>query len=185
MTGGRAVVHGGDLTYSISAPIDKRLFSGSIYRNYENISRAFIIGLRSIGLPIEVQRKTLSGRELKKPSCFGAVSFSEITVHGKKVIGSAQKKWHDAIMQQGSIMMDINRQELCEIFNIEKHSGIGGLREFMPSLSIEALKRAIIDGFNEAFGVEMVRGEPTEDELNMAVELRDKKYSLHTWNYRR
>ena len=111
ITGGRAVFHGEDLSYSVVSGTDNMLFPKNINGTYATIANALIAGLRHFGIhpdPVE-------GKKVKKDSptnyhktvlCFNTAIRHEITVNGKKLIGSAQRRWPDVFLQHGSILVN-------------------------------------------------------------------------------
>src|SRR6266496_4232649 len=121
-TGGRAILHNQELTYSFSAGTANGLFSHGLRDSYKKISAAFCSALSSLGLYPEANiAREMSGedRASKNPLCFHAASFGEITLHNKKVIGSAQKRWNGALLQQGSIPYIIDWDILKKVFGLD------------------------------------------------------------------
>ena len=99
-TGGRAVLHEGDLVYSLAAPVDHPLFGGSIEDTYKKIAVRILKGLRAQGLAAELSSGRPRGeREL----CFDSTAKYEIVLDGKKIVGAAQVRRGDAFLEQGSI----------------------------------------------------------------------------------
>jgi lipoate-protein ligase A len=115
-TGGRAIFHGDEITYSFSAKTTSGLFSKGLQDSYKKISTALGLALRKADLSPELKlmRETkhpLSASDgQKNPLCFRSISFGEIAIMGKKVVGSAQKRWPDGLLQQGSIPFLIQEQ---------------------------------------------------------------------------
>ncbi len=104
-TGGRGILHGDELTYSFSSP-NEGAFAGGLFESYQALSAAFSLVFSRLGLLIETQkRKHAPGRS---PLCFQSASFGEITVGGKKIIGSAQRRRRNGFLQQGSIPLNID-----------------------------------------------------------------------------
>jgi lipoate-protein ligase A len=105
-TGGRAVLHENDVTYSCIFPATIIEMGKSIMETYRIISQCLIEGLKNIGIQcISCDSSHVSAeskRELKLP-CFLAPNRNEIMVDGKKLVGSAQKRTAEAILQHGSI----------------------------------------------------------------------------------
>ncbi|MBI5665186.1 MAG: lipoate--protein ligase family protein, partial [Nitrospirae bacterium] len=101
-TGGRAVLHDSELTYSFSASTVTPMFNGSLRENYAVISRALVLALSLKGIEAEASFNRKRSGSHKGPSCFRTLSYGEITVEGKKVIGSAQKRYQDGFLQHGS-----------------------------------------------------------------------------------
>jgi lipoate-protein ligase A len=181
LTGGRAVLHGSDLTYSFSTPTS-RLFGACTLDNYAAISRAFLIGLQYIGLPIVVKKRPAERNELKNPSCFSSVSFSEMTMNAKKIIGSAQKRWQDGLLQQGSILIELNEAMLCRLFRLEHCRDVGQIKDVLPIIDSQTLKYALQQGFEQAFHIKFIQTEPEQSELSLAHELQRLKYESENWN---
>ncbi|MFA4948253.1 MAG: lipoate--protein ligase family protein [Candidatus Krumholzibacteriia bacterium] len=106
ITGGRALLHEGELTYCVVAPAGSVLFDAGAGEAYLRISAAISAALRSLGVDAEVSR----GRELTGPKgtaapCLSSVTRYELVVRGKKIAGSAQRKTSVAFLQHGSILM--------------------------------------------------------------------------------
>jgi lipoate-protein ligase A len=99
-TGGRAVLHGDDLTYTLVVPVGSL---GELHEIYGLISEILAAGLSSLGARVEVRRgRTREGRLTHKP-CFASVSRYEVTYRGRKLVGSAQRVGRRAVLQHGSI----------------------------------------------------------------------------------
>jgi lipoate-protein ligase A len=105
-TGGRAVLHENDVTYSCIFPATIIEMGENIMDTYRIISQCLIEGLKNIGIQCfscdSSHVSAESKRELKLP-CFLAPNRNEIMVDGKKLVGSAQKRTAEAILQHGSI----------------------------------------------------------------------------------
>lgn len=101
MTGGRAVLHHNEITYSLAARIDNIYFGGGLHESYQKISQRLVHFLNQFKI-----NATLQKQKLKKTSsacCYDASSFYEVEVQQKKLIGSAQKRGDKAFLQHGSI----------------------------------------------------------------------------------
>ena len=104
-TGGRAVLHYRELTYSISASFDNIYFGGNLYESYQNISKCLILFLKKIGInaSISKNKNTTSKSKLSSAVCYDSSGLYEIKINGNKLIGSAQKRGRNAFLQHGSI----------------------------------------------------------------------------------
>ncbi len=89
-TGGTALLHDSELTYSFSATAEIRPFNKGFIENYIQISRALVYSLKLIGLNAQIAL-TKNNRQ-RNPFCFKTSTYGEITMNGHKVIGSAQKR---------------------------------------------------------------------------------------------
>ncbi|MEK9136365.1 MAG: lipoate--protein ligase family protein, partial [Bacteroidota bacterium] len=107
-TGGRAILHAEELTYSVTMPVDRR----GILQVYNEISTALVEGLRQFGVDVSLQRSQLNFVETyKSPSsipCFSSSARYEIEWKGKKLVGSAQRRYTgnggEVVLQHGSIL---------------------------------------------------------------------------------
>jgi lipoate-protein ligase A len=159
-TGGRAVLHGSDLTYSIAAPLGGPRFAGGILGIYREISEAFLHFFAGLGLGPEC--KAYAGRERAEsasPVCFVTPSAFEILLRGRKVVGSAQRQVPRAFLQHGSIPLEPQQRLLSEIFHSAAESQIAAQMTDLrgegcyPRYSVEELRRRLVDSFGAVFGV--------------------------------
>jgi lipoate-protein ligase A len=101
-TGGRAVLHDREATYSVTAPVSD---AGALRESYERINRLLIDALQGLGVSVEVAGQ----RRAPKPDltpCFELPSPGELTAGGRKLAGSAQWRDNGALLQHGSILVD-------------------------------------------------------------------------------
>lgn len=188
LTGGRAILHDEELTYSFSSSADSSPFQGSLLDNYSIISNALLSGLRQIGLHAEssFQRKRNAGH--KNPACFKAVSYGEITAGGKKIVGSAQKRYRDGFMQHGSILLCFNAKALSSVLmqsSTDDFREIGSVSTYMRDVSVTDLRTAIKEAFERDLRVKVISDNPTKYELTLAGKLETEKYATREWNFRR
>jgi lipoate-protein ligase A len=215
ITGGRAVLHENEITYSLCASTKKHPELGeNINETYRKISFALLESLKTLNvfgewvkpnrerIPIDsansinsLQANPLQVTEdsnFSKP-CFISNSRYEITVEGKKLIGSAQRRFQNCFIQHGSIPLGKGKVNLPNLLSEENN------REKMKedlegkSTSLEKiLKRkvgyeevisALREGFCDFFEVEMVEKDLTPDEIETAQALREKKYLTAEWNF--
>ncbi|MEW6003545.1 MAG: hypothetical protein AB1638_12990, partial [Nitrospirota bacterium] len=98
--------------------------------------------------------------------------------------GSAQKRWPDGLLQQGSIPLTIEKEELVMIFRAESQ-GITekmiGLKEILADLDYDKLKEALRVSFEETFNVELIPSIPSREELYLAGKLEVEKYLSTQW----
>lgn len=188
LTGGRAILHDTELTYSFSALTCSPPFSTSLHENYSVISNAILLGLRSCGIKanISFEKKRNSGR--RNPACFKAVSYGEITISGKKVIGSAQKRYRNGFMQHGSILLDFDAKKLCNVLvhgDENVFRDITSISDHAEDISFDNLGLSIKKGFEESLGIKLISDSPTKFEISLAKELEKNKYSTKDWNFSR
>ena len=122
-TGGRALLHNHEVTYSLTAPIPHSQFPPSLFGAYKVVARALLEGLREIGVCDAVLAsgdKSDKGRHFfHSPSCLSSTNHLEIEVQGAKLVGSAQRRTKGAFLQHGSILLDCDRALSNSLF---KHS---------------------------------------------------------------
>ena len=193
-TGGRAILHGNEITYSFSVKTRTGLFSKSLLDSYKTISAAFSNAFLKIGASPELKllkdgRRRLEADMQKSPLCFQSVSYGEITVDSRKIIGSAQKRWTDGLLQQGSIPFGIDRDALVKAFRMNTAQDMRdpfiGLQDIFPGLIADDLKTAIRNSFEETFNILLTTSSPLPEEVSLAEELEAGKYRSHDWNYKR
>lgn len=197
-TGGRAILHDAELTYSLVAHEANPLVSGSITASYRKIAAGLVEGLRLLGLPAQAASAGPPGRPLDKTgACFDASAHYEVTVHGRKIVGSAQVRRDGALLQHGSLPLDFQPKRLLALlqFPDEALRRSPAVRLARRSTSLrEALGRevsfaevaaALKEGFQRALGIGLRDGEPSQEERRLAHALRRDKYATHAWNARR
>jgi len=160
ITGGRAVLHRHELTYSVISPTDNGLFPNDVLGTYKVLAAGLLAGLIRLGVPAEMvvhsgKYEGMVKRDPKEPACFSSPSWYEILVHGRKIVGNAQRRLAGAFLQHGSILIDYDPQLEAEVI-----PG-GGLqaavtcirRELGRDIGIDVVKSAFRTGFSEALGV--------------------------------
>ncbi|HCC69001.1 MAG TPA: hypothetical protein DEP99_03845, partial [Nitrospiraceae bacterium] len=116
-----------------------------------------------------------------------SISYGEISINGQKFVGSAQRHYADCLLQQGSILLDINIKEQCKALNLnidDSHRGIGAIANYNGKITINNLKNSLSMAFPNAFGIKLSMEKPTQFEHNLAQELEKEKYLTHEWNFR-
>jgi lipoate-protein ligase A len=159
-TGGRAVLHDGDITYSCVFPKSITEMGSGITQTYRLISKCLMSGLERASIKCGAHDSDCDiggiGRDVKLP-CFLAPSRDEIMVDGKKLIGSAQKRTAGAVLQHGSIPITNAFRRLPEYLRIddsekEKQTELLILKsccvdELISGATFESLAKCLMDGF--------------------------------------
>lgn len=180
-TGGRAILHGDELTYSFSARHEPP-FSTLLLENYRLVSHALLKGLVRLGVS-GVMEKESKGAYSASALCFQARSFGEVSAFGLKLIGSAQKRFTKGFLQQGSIPFSVDVQTLGKIIGeCGNEVSADALRSILPDIDYVALKKAIVEEFEAKFGSAPERTHPSEAELELAQALLETKYRQELWN---
>ncbi len=119
-TGGRAVVHKDDLSYSIICKKDNPVFGGDVFKTYMKSSSLLVEAVRLLGIDAEIVKvKSGCGRS---PLCFQSKSKYEIVSNGKKIIGSAQKREREFILLRGSISLNVAREKIIDKYKSVLHN---------------------------------------------------------------
>lgn len=169
-TGGRAIFHAEELTYSVIYPIEENTSSRNIYHE---INLALIKGLTNYdsvlsGLEMENIQPNFSNfyKEQLAALCFAVPAKSEIKYNGKKLVGSAQKKMKYALLQHGSILCGNYHLKILDYMNLSAEKIISMKDEFSTkttdlfsilgnSIDYLRLTESLIKGFQDHFKIDM------------------------------
>lgn len=168
-TGGRAIFHQDELTYSVIFPYGHYMTKHSIMESYRIISEALVEGLKRLGINAEFGR---GERNLyKNPSCFASASRYEVLVNGKKLIGSAQRRTKKGLIQQGTILLDKSYLDLVKYISAEGDKDLLALKSISLSEITDngddeqKLVLKMKEGFEKIFNVKLVKNSLKNDEV--------------------
>lgn len=196
-TGGRAILHTDELTYSITAPYTEPRMAGGVLESYRRISKALLHALILLGIPaMSDSTADNPSPQQQKPVCFEVPSKYEITVNGKKIIGSAQARKQSGVLQHGTLPLwgDIRR-----ITQVLHYANETQMREAAEKVTQRATTVADVLGYNirwetaanafaEAFetilNIEFVKALPSPEEISLAHKLVEEKYANPAWTGR-
>jgi lipoate-protein ligase A len=161
-TGGRALLHHRELTYSLAVSENHPLIPRDVLSSYRLLSSAIVEGLHRLGVEAEMAPGENRGRGLTPGSCFDTPSAFEIQVRGKKVVGSAQLRRSGVLLQHGSILLelspDLYRQVLLpsgagegDDYLVKLGDRSAGLADLGYRLTAEELALAVCAGFSRLF----------------------------------
>ncbi|MBW2980357.1 lipoate--protein ligase family protein [Candidatus Woesearchaeota archaeon] len=187
LTGGKTIFHDKELTYSFVT--DEKEMPKSIIESYKIISKGILYALKSLGISASM-KKSIKKNKNKSPVCFNEPSYYEVVVNGKKIVGSAQKRFNGKLLQHGSILVDVDYDKLISLFNLKdkeksveiSKKRITSIKEFNKRISIKKLKKYLKEGFEKNLGIKLVNDKLTKDELKLAKKLAKDKYSTKNWN---
>lgn len=194
LTGGRAILHDREVTYSLTARIDNPLVEGSVLESYLRISRCLLEGLRRLG--IDAGLSDLDSKRRKTTACFDTPSRYELVVEGRKLIGSAQARKQGYVLQHGSLPLAADPDKLLEVIRFAGGQERDCYRDKLVAGSISLneaghkdfsyheVVAALVLGFSAAGPVDLEAGELTPIEKETAAELLKKKYSREEWTFR-
>lgn len=171
-TGGGAVLHEKELTYSITIP--EKYVSQDVRESYMIICNALIRGFYLLGIDAEFQ------------------PINDITVGNKKISGNAQTRKEGLILQHGTILLDVDVKKMFRLLKVSDEKikdkmirtaeeRITSLKEIDSSITFEGLREALIKGFEDEFGITLEEGGLAPEELSLADRLYKEKYCTKRW----
>ena len=181
-TGGRAVLHDREVTYSVAVPAGTTPFGAGLDAAYRAVAAGLLAGLRLLGVDASLApagRGRASGP--RHPGCFAAASRHEILADGRKLVGSAQRRSGGAFLQHGSILLESHGERLARLLcrraavgggpgDRDRDNGeMAGLADLLrPCPAYGRIAAAVAAGCAAAWGVRLVPGEPTAGEVAAA-----------------
>ncbi len=161
-TGGQAVLHGNDITYSLVGDVRNPRFSGGIFSVYQTISQVFLLFFEKLGLSPQLQAQTHRERRAKASQvCFAMPSAYEILIKGRKIIGSAQRRGPKAFLQHGTIPLTDQVPLLIKIFKQVPESYLRSKVSALQTLGVfnqftqDEIRRVLVDSFQDVFHIEL------------------------------
>lgn len=191
-TGGRAVLHHLELTYSVCAPLGRGPFTRDLQAAYQAICGALVAGLRRLGVPAELSGAPDGG--MIKPTaaipCFIGPAAGEVVVGERKLIGSAMRRVGESILQHGSILEGwegILQAGCLGLANdAELRPAVTTLAEvFGGAPDPDALAAAIAAGVAETLGLSLAPSRLTAGERSRAEGLERERHAHERWVVRR
>ncbi|MBN2373868.1 lipoate--protein ligase family protein [bacterium] len=193
MTGGRAVVHNKDLGFSIVFPAKGKVIPSGLWPSYLKIARGFILGLKSLGLDTCLDNGRPSNdisikARRESPACFLTRIRSEVVLSGRKLAGFAQRRMDDWALQQGTLMVDLDRRLWADLLNYTDGSRQEGIMCRLESEMISiretsardkdmpSIKNALVSGFSNALGVCLDESGLSDEEYALKCLLEKEKY---------
>ncbi|MFC4738092.1 biotin/lipoate A/B protein ligase family protein [Bacillus daqingensis] len=200
-TGGRAVLHEDELTYSIIVKEDHPGIPAGITEAYRVLSGGLLLGFKNMGLEagFSIPRTEEEKADLKSPRsavCFDAPSWYEMVVNGRKIAGSAQTRQKGIILQHGSIIRRFDEEKLFDMFlfkseRIRRRMQAGfrskatPMEELMERIpSPEDMRAAFVRGFEEDLGIQLKEWELNQELKEQVSHLAISKYASDEWNYK-
>jgi lipoate-protein ligase A len=193
-TGGRAVLHAGELTYAVAAPSGGPPLGSTIQETYRAIAEALLAGLRALGVDADLERVGTepSGRGGGASApCFASSGRFEVVVGGRKLVGSAQRRAGRGVLQHGSLLIDGTHAEIADVMAVDE-AARGRVRDLLKAkttdlssvlgraVSFDEVAAAIRAGFERAWGVEL-RDEGLRDTEREAVETLATGYRFESY----
>jgi lipoate-protein ligase A len=179
ITGGGAVYHDKELTYSIVISESHIKIPKNIMESYRIICRAIIKGLKKLGIESTY------------------IPINDIITNGKKISGNAQTRKAKTVLQHGTILIDVNVEKMFNLLRVPnekiKDKLIADVKERVTSLkhvldkeiSFKEISNAIKTGFEQEFNIELVKGTLTKEEEELTKKFEEECFSTKDWNHRR
>ncbi|MEF3310085.1 biotin/lipoate A/B protein ligase family protein [Paenibacillus sp. GYB004] len=206
-TGGRAVLHDRELTYSMIVSEEYPDMPTTVNEAYRVLSEGLVQGFRRLDLRAEMVNLGMPEEKAKYTStagsaaCFDSPSWYELVVEGRKIAGSAQTRSRGVILQHGSILLEMDVDQLFSLLRFSsdrikerlktsfhtKAVAIGDICRGMgrQPVTYEEAEAAFREGIAEGLGIRLEEGELTEYERELAAQLSAEKYGSDEWNLRR
>ncbi len=193
-TGGRAILHIDELTYSVVAPQGEARVAGDIITSYRRLSLGLVEGLRTLhGGVVQADRmETGSGLE-KSAACFDVPSHYEVTAYGRKLVGSAQVRRNGVVLQHGALPLEGDVSRLVDVLVLPEPDRValrGKLLERAIALDevvgrvvpFDEVAEALTRGFGRALNLGFTPGELTQFEREAAEGLMSR-YTGDEWTH--
>lgn len=197
-TGGRAILHTDELTYAVIGPQNEPRLTGGVLESYRRLSRALLEALQNLGIPAQALQKSgvPDGDGSQNPVCFENPSNYEITVQGKKLIGSAQARRREGVLQHGSLPLggDLTRITQALRFADDHARSQAAGRLLARATTVELISGkplkwedaadVFAQAFSQSLNLQLDRDSLTDREAERATELVRRKYAHPSWTER-
>ncbi len=197
VTGGRAILHTDELTYSVTGSAEEPVLAGGILESYNHLAQALIFAMRELGLPVEMKEQAdQPAAKNLNPVCFEAPSTYEITVNGKKIIGSAQARKKEGVLQHGSLPLTGDLTRICQALRFKDESAreVAAQRLLARATTIQSVigvetdwgtaAQSLVRGFESQLAIQFQNGILSPSEEKRAAELVEQKYANPAWTER-
>lgn len=179
ITGGGAVFHESELTYSIVISESHPQIPKNIMESYGRICAAVIKGLKNLGIKSNY------------------IPINDIIADGKKISGNAQTRKMKTVLQHGTILTDVDVNKMFSLLKVPdekiKDKLIADVKQRVTSIkhilgeniTFNKTAKAMKAGFEEEFNVELVEGKLTSYEKDLAKKFEYEFFGSKEWNHRR
>jgi lipoate-protein ligase A len=194
-TGGRAILHTDELTYSVSLPQDHELARGDILASYQRLSVALQHGLEKFGLHSQQAPRKKGGAN--SPVCFETPSAYEITADARKLIGSAQVRRQGAVLQHGTLPLHGDIARICDALvytdEFERDEARDIVRQRATTvenvigqrIDWQRAAEMMAEAFAETFSIDLIEDGLSPEESLRMEQLRTEVYGSEAWTLKR
>jgi len=203
-TGGRAILHCDELTYAVIGSKREKRLARDILSSYLVLSKAILSALQKLGIPAqakEIEKQISQSHSYPKnqhqnPVCFEVPSNYEIVVSGKKLVGSAQARRKEGILQHGSFPLFGDPSRIVQALNFDNHEQqLSAKKRVLERATTaeqvlgklvdwDSVVSAFVEAFQEKLNLELIPSEISESEIARADALIQEKYSHEKWTGR-
>ena len=179
ITGGGAVFHENEVTYSIIVPETTLFIPQNVLDSYRVICKGIVEGLKTLGIEAAF------------------APLNDVLVSGKKISGSAQTRRSHTVLQHGTVLLDTDVDKMFSLLKVSsekmKDKLISDVKKRVTSINSALTKTVEFDdvcsalafGFERSLEIELEKGELTSTEIQLAEEIKKDRYSNPDWNFRR
>ncbi len=179
VTGGGAVFHENEITYSFCIPEKNNYFSTDLHESYQFICQAVIIGLNKFNLDVKY------------------IPINDLIVNNKKISGCAQTRKKGILLQHGTILMKVNVDKMFQLLKVPNEKIRDKLitdvkarvtsieNEIKNIVSKEQVIKNIITGFEQQLKVKTIQSDMTAEEIKFAEQIEKDVFLSKNWNYER
>lgn len=201
-TGGRAILHTDELTYSVAGADTEPRLGGGVMESYLRLSDALVLGLQRAGV-VDVGKAGAGVRAGANVSaaCFEVPSAYEILWEGKKLLGSAQSRRSGHVLQHGSLPLVGDITRLIDVLDLDEESRAElrvelaarattlaqalGKPDDDPALEFLPLAKLFAGAFEESLNLTLKPKPLTADEVKRSAELIRTQFAAESWTERR
>lgn len=203
-TGGRAILHTDELTYSVAGPQDNPILAGAVLDSYLRLSQGLLAGLERLGLAASKAPPSNRAASDAGPVCFEVPSAYEIVVPvgpiisrpyaaPRKLVGSAQSRRQGWVLQHGTLPLVGDVTRLVDVVVFPDEAERASQRQMLAEraatvedalgrvVTFEQAAEVLAAGFTAALGIRLEPGELTTAERDMATALQSAQYAAVEW----
>ncbi len=183
ITAGKTVLHHREITYAVASSEDLFFKEHDLHHSYLLISRVLVQALRSLGVDAALSRGGASELSRSHNPCFSFPTPNEVEVNGKKIIGSAQKRDKEALLQHGSIplAMDYGLYAAGANFQADLLARSMTTWSDVSQRQPGELTAALVESFRSFIGADFRHVDFSPEDQRQLQALTDK-YSSDAWN---
>lgn len=185
-TGGQVVLHDDEITYSFASSDPSMFEDPSPYGAYRRISAGLVSGFARVGLDVEMApRMRRAALARRTDPCFLEAGYSELLHAGRKIAGSAQRRFRGRLLQHGSILTGFDPELLAGCTRADAAALRAGVTSVQDALGTvpPALDSALIEGIAEAIGALPIESHWSSAEIELTREIAANRYATEQWTF--